>query len=398
MIWPLLVLAGPLIFLIHASLYGVEASWQIWHIPTMLPEFADIRTITGGAVSVEMGYDPMLENPGDPWGRTINYPRIWQLLYRVGLGPEHAWMMGLTMVSCYIAALCLLQPGGGPLAMCLLFAAAYSPAAVFGIERGNNDLLVFLLVVLAVRTIDWRSTLSVLLLFLAVVLKLFPVFAAPLLLKLPQRAAVKCLTGLAVAALVYGAITWNDLALIAAGTPQQPLLSYGISGIWLNVPPELEFVTKSASYLLALGWLFRVARVTSHNYQAITENFSICAFRAGAGIYATTFLLGANWDYRLIFLLLTIPALAAWSVTAQAQLRRWSRCTLVAIFLSLWHIVLLAIGPYIAGGFQALFFLDEAANWTIFIGVTFLLATTLPDWIARTIRSIGGRDQNLQPQ
>ena len=51
---------------------------MIWNIPTMNPVFADIRTITGVNATLSQGLDPLVSNPGDPWGRTMNYPRIWQ--------------------------------------------------------------------------------------------------------------------------------------------------------------------------------------------------------------------------------------------------------------------------------------------------------------------------------
>jgi hypothetical protein len=61
--------------------FGYESTWRLWNIPTAAPYFADLRTITGGAESHELGYDPLLNNPRDPWERTMNYPRIWQCLF-----------------------------------------------------------------------------------------------------------------------------------------------------------------------------------------------------------------------------------------------------------------------------------------------------------------------------
>ena len=65
--------------------YGYENTWKLWGIPTMYPYFADLRTITGGAESWALGYDPLVNNPGDPWGRLMNYPRVWQMLFRAGI-------------------------------------------------------------------------------------------------------------------------------------------------------------------------------------------------------------------------------------------------------------------------------------------------------------------------
>ena len=65
-----------LLFIILLILYGYDNTWRLWNIPTMSPHFADMRTITHGAESYAQGLDPMIENPGDPWHRRMNYPLL----------------------------------------------------------------------------------------------------------------------------------------------------------------------------------------------------------------------------------------------------------------------------------------------------------------------------------
>ena len=55
-------------------------------------------------------------------------------------------------------------------------------------------------------------------------------------------------------------------------------------------------------------------------------------FWAGAGIYVATFALGRTSDYRLVFLLLTIPQLARWAWAGRAL----PIVTLSGILLALW--------------------------------------------------------------
>ena len=50
----------------------------LWNTPTMHPVFADIHAITGVNETLAQGKDPLVQNPGDPWNRKMNYPRIWQ--------------------------------------------------------------------------------------------------------------------------------------------------------------------------------------------------------------------------------------------------------------------------------------------------------------------------------
>lgn len=62
----LLVTVGGIIIEMLFLFYGYENTWRLWNIPTMLPHFADLRAITGGAESYALGYDPLINNPGDP--------------------------------------------------------------------------------------------------------------------------------------------------------------------------------------------------------------------------------------------------------------------------------------------------------------------------------------------
>ena len=52
-------------------------TWKTLHIPSMVPPFADMRTVQGSILSDQLGLDPQISNPGDPWARTLDYPKIW---------------------------------------------------------------------------------------------------------------------------------------------------------------------------------------------------------------------------------------------------------------------------------------------------------------------------------
>ena len=84
-----------LLMLLLFLLLGYEQTWRLWNILVMSPPFADLRVITHGADSIARGLDPLVSNPGDPWGRPLNYPRIWQSLYSVGINKSHTIALGL---------------------------------------------------------------------------------------------------------------------------------------------------------------------------------------------------------------------------------------------------------------------------------------------------------------
>ena len=107
----------------------------------------------------------------------------------------------------------------------------------------------------------------------------------------------------------------------------------------------------------------------------------IDAFRAGAAIYLGTFLLGNNWDYRLIFLILAIPQLVAWARDSACAVRRAARVVLAAILVSLWHLMFVRIFCRLPHGYLLSTLIDGLAGWTAFAGLTYILCRSLPDWV-----------------
>lgn len=126
-------------------LLGYEHTWRLWNIPVMSPPFADLRVITHGADSVARGLDPLISNPGDPWGRPLNYPRIWQSLYSVGVNKSHTVLLGLGIILSFLAGVVMILPNASNMTASLVFCALASPAVLLGIERANIDLFIFLL-------------------------------------------------------------------------------------------------------------------------------------------------------------------------------------------------------------------------------------------------------------
>jgi hypothetical protein len=100
-------------------------------------------------------------------------------------------------------------------------------------------------------------------------------------------------------------------------------------------------------------------------------NFNqIDAFRIGSSIYIGTFFIGNNWDYRLIFLLFTIPQILLW-IKTKSRISPISALALIGIILSTW---LSRIGDLI-------YHLDEPINWLLFFFFSYTVILTLPNWL-----------------
>jgi len=297
---------------------GYSAIWSIWHIPVMTPYFADARNLTGGAESIENGYDPLYENPGDPWGRPLNHPRLLQhILSGLGINQEHTLLMGVLLIFLFFGGVFLAFKRITIETASILALVIFSPAVMLGIERGNHDLFIFFLVSLALYIANGTIA-SMIILLLASFIKLFPAFSVLYLLKYDRtKCWVTCLCFIGIFAM-YLLLNSHDLSQIYHSTLKgSGVLSYGsrcFSDSVQLLPSYLSLVVIVLGILiLHLGQL-RSQGVLPCNLDHID------AFRMGAGIYLGTFFLGNNWSYRLMFLIFTIPQLVTWRDDGQRRL------------------------------------------------------------------------------
>jgi hypothetical protein len=186
---------------------------------------------------------------------------------------------------------------------------------MLGVERGNADLLVFAVVVLALLAIRSRRGAPLLsngLLLVAAVLKLFPVFAFVSALRRPRRGELLAAAGALGLFAVYAYVTRGDIATIRRVVPQARQYAYGldISGWWLarHLPGsrhawDAALVMAALAVAVAVGLSMRGRRTTGERGPATY------AYWVGAAIYIGTFVAGNNFSYRLAFLLLTLPYL-----------------------------------------------------------------------------------------
>ncbi len=383
-----IVILGAVLIGLLLSLYGFDNTWQLWNIPTMSPHFADLRTITGGAESARLGLDPMVENPADPWGRTMDYPRIWQALFTLGIDHHDTLWMALVMIVGFAAGLFLFVGDIDRTTAWVMAAAVFSPAVLLGIERGNNDLLIFFLLACALVVLRRHPVAATGLITLGGLLMYFPVFGLAALLRESRRKFLT-LAGISSGILaLYVLLTYKDVLLIGRGELRGTTISYGFNVLHSAMKdyfgsPNLGGTMLIVS-LVCLAAIIVVGIVTRGRCFSTTgpaNRMHLDGFRLGAAIYIGTFLLGNNWDYRLIFLLFAIPQLVEWSRATDGRLRLVSRLTLALVMASLWMQFFFRFAHFIPGGGYILFALDEAANWSLLAGLIYLLPRTCPPWL-----------------
>lgn len=394
------------LFIILLVLYGYDNTWRLWNIPTMSPHFADIRTITHGAESYAQGLDPMIENPGDPWHRRMNYPRIWQSLYFLGINHTHTTIIGLIIIFSFLVGICLILPNANNKVIIMVFSAVLSPAVLLGIERGNTDLFMFFLVSVAVLTVGRSYILSTFFIMTGFLLKLYPIFGVALLLKAERKKFVLYISIILAFCFLYAYASLPDLVQINSGTPKSIVLSYGMNVFWMGlstINQNLGFYARLLSYFLVLLIFLtsfsaailnrKVSALVSYDNKYLDSYLD--SFRVGSAIYIGTFLLGNNFDYRLMFLIFVIPQLIFWSERPIDRVTVISKIVLLNIYISLWYLMIFKIMIFVpygnsAGYVFAGYVLDEMSNWIVFSGLVYLFFLSLPTWAMKFA-------QNLSP-
>jgi len=383
------------------ALWGVDI-WPWLGVPSGPSVFFDARNVAAAVECSRLGHDPLVDNPCDPWGRAMFYPRVWLALRWTGLEQGETLLFGAVIVTVFVLSLLLLLPRLSSAEGLVVAAAVCSPAVMFAVERANMDLLIFS--GLALAAIVWRrggaiaQYAAVGLVLLMAVAKLYP--AVALLAFLPaRRRDTAAVAGAAL--LVFGAYvvaTRDDIAAISRTATQGQYYSYGarillgrvyhgvVGDEWGGNRALAQGLVLLAVILLGVAlWLVvGRGRPTGLRRRAhssprapgsapMHETADLIAFRMGALVYVGTFLFGNSFDYRLVFLLLVLPQLLRWPAPREAAeaLANPPRATVAVVLLELW------IGTLS----EQLRLWDEVVSWTLAGMLLVLLARSTPSII-----------------
>ncbi len=381
----LLVVGVTVILGLFLSL-GYERTWRLWNIPVKQPAFYDLRLITGGAESYAEGYDPAFNNPYDPEQRLFNYPRVWYLILATGIDRQDTLWIGVLLVIGFFVSLATLRGEFEPITAIVMALVIFSPAVWLGLERGNVDLAIFILLAIALWCADLSKPLSLLVLLLAVALKLYPILGIGYLLDEEKRSVKYTIVGI-LAAAAYVLFDVKDILHIFSDTQKGADVSYGVSVLPTKLLPYLggyHEVVKLGLYVVAFGLVLGIGFLTFRNRDRLAAAGSgqLNMFRLGAGIYLGTFLLGNNWDYRLVFLVFALPQVVIWAKSQVKLSSLVAKICLVAIFASVWYLEIWRITGYAGmAGRLVSFMFDEGMNWTLFAGLIYLYIKSLPAYV-----------------
>ena len=388
-------LAALIVLLALGYATGWDATWRGVGVTPLKPHFFDMHAVTDQAACSAQGYNAYEVNSCAPL--KFNYPPIWLQLGYLGInGLDSAWLSILVAFIAFVVVATLLK-GRSAFDGVISFAAILSPSVMMGVERGNIDLVVFALVgsaALAFKDTKFsRAFGASLIVLVAVLLKLYPVFCVALLAKFNKRTLFFAIT-LIIGSLIYFYSIFDYLPTIRANTPISFMLSYGYKVIFLGLDHLRAEAGREALRLadtwlpIALVFIVLALGIAAAAYFAfnrepfctVTNGTPGTAFLFGSGIYCGTYLLETNFIYRLMFLLLCIPQIQDWtkSNTENNNLTVTISYVLqVFVLLTLW-----SNGN--SNGHSTFVVTAQLLNWAIFFGFVSILALTCISSIRRT--------------
>lgn len=318
---------------------------------------------------------PCTEAIGLPGDLRFNYPKavVWlgRLMPKRWTSNDAEWIGPLIDLTFLLAAATLLCSSRfGQVA----FSAAIlvSPPVLLGLERANYDLIIFSLVFLNLRLINrWSNGGAYVTAFALGMLKIYPVVT---ILGLIQKTKASLLWFLATVAgeIAFIFLALGQIRVLARNTPQFLYPSYGYRIAFLlfqsHLHPEktpgslavpgsaFRFLICFCVVLIFFTWRFREHLVAFLFNSSPAE---LSAFLAGAAVYSLSFAAGLNSNYRLIFLLFTVPHLFVLLRKEKSTPARVARWTLVVLFAVFWL-------PFCYAGTAGVLLLESILTWVLF--------------------------------
>ncbi len=367
-----------------------------WHFPLDPPGFRDAQQIGVAAESYARGFDPLKENLYNREGyQGLNYPRIWHVLFITGINQSHTNLIGSVFAVLFFFGIGIFwfSRKFDNLTYFILPIAILSPAVMLGIERGNIEVVVFF-VLSAALFVNYYSSISAIFLFLfASMLKLYPVFAFVYLLKEDKRKFWALFIPVCLILIIYVLFTLDDLKQIYLIQPKTVKSSFGLNVFWmglthprilnLQISDNVIMIFKVFSYIVFMLILFGALILSLRTYHTsmLKQGEYLDAFRVGASIYICCFILGNNIDYRLMFLIFTIPQLTAWLHVKEKGISFVPLLTLFAMVFPLWSFFIMRFLDH-----KLTFLLEEFSNWIVLSGLLYLFLNSIPEWFNAYLR------------
>lgn len=274
-------------------------------LPNSETWFLDSYAVLAASDAHRDGLDAAAAGHYDPLGRPHSYSDWWYVLGAIGFTRDDNFLVGLSWVLAAVVTIGLaVRPRDGRELLWSL-AVLLSPGVFLGLNRANNDLVVFTLLglgLLALQREHWGwHAVAAALVALATGLKFYPVVAG-LALGWHHLRAGRPRTALASAALVGLALLAVWPQMVRGQFPVAATVHVWGARIW---PGDLGLGPAETHLFLALGLGLGVVLAWRRAFRSILPDAARrdheTAFALGALLLVACFVAGSNHGYRWIF-------------------------------------------------------------------------------------------------
>lgn len=299
-------------------------------------DFTDLLQVTASAECLaEDSNRNLYERTCDPAGRPYNYPLIWpQALSWLGIGVSKTWGIGIGLILVFgiATATIAFQVLPNKIHKSTFTAFVFSvlaPPTFLLLERGNIDVLVFSVLVIAALCVLSKRPIAASVGFgVASVLKIFPIPSALALGRLPSGRK-KAVLVLSIFLALGTFLLLPGYRFIVSGTPQPLEGGFGapltFRVVWnvfefpgISYGPRIFGAISLVSLALLYLYLIRRNKVRgrSNGLAALPNAINDASSAAtliliGLGSFLGAYVLGTNFDYRLVFLIFLNLGIAA---------------------------------------------------------------------------------------
>ena len=306
------------IFYLSQSQVYWTSFWNFLNIPAYIP-FSDFKALNIFLEYKENGFDPYQKNPNShPIHSVLIYPSVWLHIFDfLNLKNELNLKISILFVlfTYFYVLIDFVSRINNKLFKYFIIIFFFSTSNFLLIERLNIEIIVFCLVYFAL--INKYFFIQLIFYTLSLILKIFPIFSIFMFIEKKRIFLIVLIFSIA-----YILLMRNEIVLIKNNVIEYALIfAYGVLSISKAIyfySIKFNFFINDNNYfifknlmILAVSSIATIIVLSNFRFNVKKKIEQISneekMFLSGAGVYIGTFLTSANIDYRLIFLLLTLP-------------------------------------------------------------------------------------------
>ena len=280
------------------------------------PIFADLITIIPSIVELNeiILSEKLRFSSTETMNRSMNYPILWVYIFDfIGNFTTPHTFLGNSQLIIYLFITIAIFFCFKEIKIINLF-IILSPPIFLLFDRGNNDLIIFLLILISIYT---NSLLSGVIIGIAAALKIYPLFLFLIFLYIRKKRYSFLIGFLITLPLIY--ISFNDLYIYVTSTSISFSSSFGLLSFALflekiflilfnfSISIQLSFIISILFFIILMMFFnyFLKNELNEISKRISTNPISIKLFLIFFSLSLFIFLIFSSWAYRIIFL---IPA------------------------------------------------------------------------------------------